>query len=106
MTEEQIRNTAIAELTKPTLGGTEQYLEIHSAVKENGAIKVERIDLEGKDDIAIVYIPVEEEYTVQKIGFPNLFNLQENNYQRWTFHLMTVIFKACRNFTEGPMTKK
>lgn len=62
MTEEQIRNIAIAELTKPTLGGTEQYLEIHSAVKENGAIKVDRIDLEGKDEIGIVYIPIEGEY--------------------------------------------
>lgn len=62
MTEEQIINIAISELVTPTLGVTEQYLEIHSAVKENGTIKVDRIDLEGKGDIGVVYIPIENEY--------------------------------------------
>ena len=62
MTKKEIENIVIAEFEVPTMATTKQYLEIHSAVSENGVIKVDRIDLESSDDVAIVYVPVEDEH--------------------------------------------
>lgn len=62
MTEEEIKNIAIVELENPTYETTKQYLAIHSFVKENNIIKIDRVDFESKDNIAIVYIPIVDEH--------------------------------------------
>jgi hypothetical protein len=64
MRDEEIVALIAAEFTLPTLGTTEQYLEIHEPVYENGLIKVARIDREKWTDknVTIAYLPVKDEY--------------------------------------------
>lgn len=61
MTESHIKQIAIAELDAPTFATTQQYLEIHAPVRKDGVVQVDRVDLEGPEPLAQVYIPVEEE---------------------------------------------
>ncbi|AMM50165.1 hypothetical protein TH61_01845 [Rufibacter sp. DG15C] len=62
MSEEEIILLATQELQNPTLGVTEQYLEIHQPVTIEGKIRIDRVDAEGASGLAIVYIPVDGEY--------------------------------------------
>ena len=73
MTNEQIIEKAIDEITSPTFGTTEQCLKIHKIVLKKGKPQVARIDLESKDNTAIVYFPVEEE----KFNFAVYVNLEK-----------------------------
>ena len=62
MTQEEIVALVVSEFQTPTLGVTEQYLEVHAPVTENGTIKIDRIDWEAGHDRAIVYVPVVDEF--------------------------------------------
>ena len=60
MTEKLIAK-AIEEIEQQNFAVTKQYFSIHSIPYENGKPKVARVDTDRKDDVAIVYFPVEEE---------------------------------------------
>jgi hypothetical protein len=60
MTDLQIINAIETEFKTPTMGVTEQYLEIHTPVYRDGQLAIERIDRE-KEGQTIVYIPVTDE---------------------------------------------
>ena len=62
MNNEQVLQLITAEFEAKTLGTTEQYLEIHGPVYENGQIKIERIDRESPEGLIIAYLPVKDEY--------------------------------------------
>lgn len=62
MTDNEISQLVYNEFTIPTLGITEQYLEIHQPVYENSLPKIERIHREGKEHVVIAYLPVHGEY--------------------------------------------
>lgn len=61
MTDSQIIEKAIAEVEDKTLGVTEQFLEIHQLIYENGKPKIARIDRENVEGIAVVYFPVKDQ---------------------------------------------
>jgi hypothetical protein len=61
MTDTLIIQKATEELSAKTFGVTEQFLNIHQIVYENGKPKVARVDRESKDGTAIVYFPVKDE---------------------------------------------
>ncbi|TWR24456.1 DUF4279 domain-containing protein [Mucilaginibacter achroorhodeus] len=60
MTDEQIFALIDAEFASPTLGVTEQYLEIHEPVYENEIIKIARVNRD-KENVTIAYLPVKNE---------------------------------------------
>jgi hypothetical protein len=62
MTDEEIARLIHEEFARKALGATEQYLEIHEPVYENGLPKITRIDREKKDGSIIAYLPVKDEY--------------------------------------------
>lgn len=62
MTDKEVFDLIKNELTEQTLGVTEQYLEVHQPVYENGILKIDRIDRESNDDLIVAYLPVEDEY--------------------------------------------
>lgn len=64
MTDTEIIALITNEFASPTLGITEQYLEIHQPVYEDGQIKIARIDRDKpiEEQIAIAYLPVQSEY--------------------------------------------
>lgn len=62
MSDENILQLITEEFKCKTLGVTEQYLEIHNPVYENGQLKIARIDREESDDQIIAYLPVNDEY--------------------------------------------
>jgi hypothetical protein len=57
MTDNEILRIAINEINEKTWGVTEQFLQIHDVVRENGVPVVARIDKEDADTF-IVYFPV------------------------------------------------
>lgn len=59
--QDLVIQAAIKELQTPTSGVTEQYLEIYDIVRVNGVPQVARVDMEGNEDIAIVYLPIKGE---------------------------------------------
>jgi hypothetical protein len=58
MTDEQIIKIITTELEAQTLGGTEQYLEIHKFIYENDKLVIERIDRDSQKNSITVYLPV------------------------------------------------
>jgi hypothetical protein len=62
LSDAEILKLVAKEFKAPTLGATEQYLEIHQPILENGILKIDRIDRESDRNIIISYIPVENEY--------------------------------------------
>jgi hypothetical protein len=61
MTDKEVTQLINNEFKVKSLGVTEQYLEIHQPVYDNGELKIERIDRE-KQDVIIAYLPVKDEY--------------------------------------------
>ncbi|RYX80016.1 DUF4279 domain-containing protein [bacterium] len=61
MSDEEVIQVVINEFKEKLLGVTEQYLEIHEPIYENGTLKINRIDRENSDSI-VVYLPVKNEY--------------------------------------------
>ncbi len=59
--QKELTNVAIEELCYPTLGVTEQYLEIHDVERLQGIPKVERVAVDEKDNLAIVYFKIQGE---------------------------------------------
>ncbi|WP_295794562.1 DUF4279 domain-containing protein [Mucilaginibacter sp.] len=62
MTDDEVLQLILNELTSPTMGVTEQYLKIHQPVYDEHGLKIERIDREEKGNITIAYLPVQGEY--------------------------------------------
>lgn len=60
MTNLQIIEAIETEFKTPTMGVTEQYLEIHKPVYKDDQLVIERVDRD-KEDQTIVYIPVANE---------------------------------------------
>ncbi|MBS1501342.1 MAG: DUF4279 domain-containing protein [Bacteroidetes bacterium] len=60
MTDDKIKDLILKEFQEKTLGVTEQYLDIHEPIYENGFPKIARIA--RKDDYTIVYLPVKGEH--------------------------------------------
>lgn len=65
---------AISEIKNPTFTITEELLEVLNVEKENGNLKVERVDLESFDETNVVYFPVENEPFFIAVSF-----LKEDN---------------------------
>ena len=61
MTDSEILKLISQEFDLKLLGVTEQYLEIHNPIYENGILRIDRIDREN-ENIIIAYLPVEYEY--------------------------------------------
>lgn len=53
---------AIEEILNPAFVTTKQYLEVSEVVFENGKPKVERVDLDYADNLAVVYFPIKDEH--------------------------------------------
>lgn len=62
ITDAEIQDLVNKEFQNKSLAVTEQYLEVHQPVLEEGKVKIERIDRESVDGRIIAYIPVENEY--------------------------------------------
>lgn len=73
MTDYEISELISQEFDLKLLGVTEQYLEIHEPVYENGLLKIDRIDRE-KDDVIIAYLPVKGEYFFFAVYFDPISN--------------------------------
>jgi len=65
---------AISEIENPTFGTTEQLLEVLNVEKENGKLKVERVDFESLDETNVVYFRVKNEPF-----FLSVYFYKENN---------------------------
>lgn len=52
---------AIEEILNPAFAVTKQYLEVNEVEFENGKPKVERVDLDYADNLAVVYFPFKDE---------------------------------------------
>lgn len=61
MNDDQIIEIVEKEFRDKFLGVTQQYLEIHNPIYENGKLKIDRIDRERKNGIVSVYVPVQNE---------------------------------------------
>ena len=61
MTDEEIIKIVIAEVENIEWGITEEFLKIHELVYENEKLVISRIDRD-KDNVAIAYLPVKDEY--------------------------------------------
>jgi hypothetical protein len=59
--EEKVISKAITELLNPTLGTTEQYLEIHDVERLQNVPQLERVMVNEPDNLAIVYFKIREE---------------------------------------------
>jgi len=57
--EQHIINAAISEIQHKSWGVTEQYMEIHDVVRVDGIPKVARVNMNGENNAAVVYFPVE-----------------------------------------------
>jgi hypothetical protein len=65
---------AISEIENPTFGTTEQLLEVLIVEKENGKLKVERVDFESFDETNVVYFTIKDEPF-----FLSVYFYKENN---------------------------
>ena len=65
---------AVFEIENPTLGTTEQLLEVLNLEKENGKLKVERVDVETFDETNVVYFRIKNEPF-----FLSVYFYKENN---------------------------
>jgi hypothetical protein len=61
MTDDQIIKIIETEIKLKTLGVTEQYLEIHKFIYQDGKLVFDRIDRTSLDNCFIVYLPVDSE---------------------------------------------
>ncbi len=61
MEDNLIIQKAIEEIETKSLAVTEQFLEIHEVVYDNGKPKIARIDKDKRDGIFVVYFPVKNE---------------------------------------------
>lgn len=61
MTDQQAIELIEKEFREKILGGTAQYLEIHSPIYVDNKLKVDRIDRDGNDALIIAYLPVLDE---------------------------------------------
>lgn len=52
---------AIEEILNPTFAETKEYLKVNEVEFENGKPKVERVDLDYADNLAVVYFPFKDE---------------------------------------------
>jgi len=57
----QIIAVAIAEITKPMFGVTEEFLKVHSVAHQNGSPQVAGVKKDGEDGQTVVYFTVEGE---------------------------------------------
>ncbi len=58
---QQCIDKAIEEILNPAFAVTKQYLEVNEVEFENGKPKVERVDLDYSDNLAVVYFPFKDE---------------------------------------------
>jgi Domain of unknown function (DUF4279) len=58
---QQYIDKAIEEILNPAFAVTKQYLEVNEVEFENGKPKVERVDLDYADNLAVVYFPFKNE---------------------------------------------
>jgi hypothetical protein len=61
MTDFEITKIAMEEIERKAWGVTEQFLQIHELIYEQGKPKILRIDKDEPDGTAIVYFPVKDE---------------------------------------------
>jgi len=89
MKDKEIEEIIKKEFKNKTLGTTEQFLEIHNPMYNNGNINIARIDREEIDDVIIAYLPVLDErfYFAVYIDSINkeVFNIGSESYNRVYF---------------------
>jgi len=80
MADNLIIQKAVEEIESKSLAVTEQFLEIHEVVYDNGMPKIARIDKDKEDGVAVVYFPVKDE----KFYFSVYINTRPDISIRWT----------------------
>lgn len=89
---------AVAEIENPTFGVTEQFLEVHAVVRENGLPKVAGITLADDQASAIVYLAIEDErfYLAVNISIATLevIVVWTEDYHRVSFHATSETLDA------------
>ncbi len=111
MSDEEVSQLIIKEFSERTLGVTEQYLELHEAIYENGFPKIDRIDRESRSNLVIAYLPVKDEYFSFAVYIDpekrEIFNMGTESrnlvYLRATSELLTSI--ELQSFTKLKASK-